>query len=167
MRSRARSSSVQRTKTCAARFVAIVAESERLTRKRRSIVAMMSETSVVRRGVLLIEDDLRLLRALARVLEFDGFRVLTATDARSASALAREHGAHINVIVTDIMLPDASATELAVELAVTCPGAPILFMSGAPTEGAILPALSVPTAFLPKPFSPQDLKSALRGLKVL
>lgn len=127
----------------------------------------MSETSVVRRGVLLIEDDLRLLRALARVLEFDGFRVLTATDARSASALAREHGANIHVIVTDIMLPDASATELAAELAGACPGAPILFMSGAPTEGAILPELAVPTAFLPKPFSPQDLKYALRGLKVL
>ena len=127
----------------------------------------MSETSGVRRGVLLIEDDVRLLRALARVLEFDGFHVLTATDARSASELAREHGSAIHAIVTDIMLPDASATELASELARTCRGAPILFMSGAPTEGAVLPALGVPTAFLPKPFSPQDLKSALRALKVL
>ena len=126
----------------------------------------MSETSGVRNGVLLIEDDVRLLRALSRVLEFDGFRVFTATDARSASELAHEHGNAIQVVVTDIMLPDASATELAIELARSC-RAPILFMSGAPTEGAVLPALNVPTAFLPKPFSPHDLKNALRELKVL
>src|SRR5689334_8809006 len=89
-----------------------------------------------RRRVLLIEDDPRLLRALSRVLQFDGFEVLIASDARSAQQLAQEHGAEIRVIVTDILLPDASATELAAELAKSCGQVPILFMSGSPTQGA-------------------------------
>ncbi|HMI90694.1 MAG TPA: response regulator [Polyangiales bacterium] len=124
------------------------------------------QTSTSKRCVLLIEDDARLLRALARVLEFDGFRVLLAADARSARAAAREHGGEVGLIVTDIILPDASAIEVARELASACAGAPILFMSGSPTQGGSLPALGVPTAFLPKPFSPLDLKAALRALKV-
>jgi two-component system, OmpR family, response regulator MprA len=125
------------------------------------------QTTSDKRCVLLIEDDARLLRALTRVLEFDGFRVLLAADARGARAAAHEHGAEVGLIVTDIILPDASAIELARELASACAGAPILFMSGSPTQGGSLPALGVPTAFLPKPFSPQDLKVALRALKVL
>lgn len=125
------------------------------------------QASTGQRCVLLIEDDVRLLRALARVLAFDGFRVLLADDGQSARVTAREHGAEIGLIVTDIILPDASAIELASDLAGACPGAPILFMSGSPTQGGSLPQLGVPTAFLPKPFSPLDLKVALRTLNVL
>jgi CheY-like chemotaxis protein len=125
------------------------------------------QTSGGQRRVLLIEDDPRLLRALARVLEFDGFRVSLAADAQGARVIACEHGAEVALIITDIILPDASAIELARELACACVGAPILFMSGSPTQGGNLPAFGVPTAFLPKPFSPADLKVALRALKVL
>jgi DNA-binding response OmpR family regulator len=125
------------------------------------------EAGATPRCVLLIEDDARLLRALARVLEFDGFRVLLAADAKGARSAAREHGPEIALIITDIILPDASAIQLASELASACASAPILFMSGSPTQGGSLPQIGMPTAFLPKPFSPQDLKVALRALKVL
>jgi CheY-like chemotaxis protein len=125
------------------------------------------QKSGAQRRVLLIEDDPRLLRALARVLEFDGFRVSLAADAQGARVIACEHGAEFALIITDIILPDASAIELARELACACAGAPILFMSGSPTQGGNLPAFGVPSAFLPKPFSPADLKLALRALKVL
>jgi DNA-binding response OmpR family regulator len=118
------------------------------------------------RCVLLIEDDPRLLRALARVLEFDGFRVLLAADAKGARSAMHEHGPEIGLIITDIILPDASAIQLAGELASACASAPILFMSGSPTQGGSLPQLGMPTGFLPKPFSPQDLKVALRALEV-
>jgi DNA-binding response OmpR family regulator len=125
------------------------------------------QTTAAPRCVLLIEDDPRLLRALARVLEFDGFRVLLAADARSARSAVHEHGPEIGLIITDIILPDASAIQLAGELARAGANAPILFMSGSPTQGGSLPEIGVPTAFLPKPFSPHDLKVALRALEVL
>ena len=120
-----------------------------------------------RRCVLLVEDNARLLRALARVLEFDGFTVLSATDARSAQAQAREHACEISVIVTDMLLPDQPARELARQLSVACPSAPILFMSGSLAQAADLPLLSVPTQFLRKPFSPADLTAALHALHVM
>jgi DNA-binding response OmpR family regulator len=116
--------------------------------------------------VLLVEDDASLLRAVARVLEFDGFSVLPAATARSACAQAREHAGAIRVIVTDISLPDRSATELASDLTRACPSTPILFMSGSP-QGSDLPALTVPVQFLSKPFSPADLEAALHALHVI
>lgn len=117
--------------------------------------------------VLLVEDDASLLRAVARVLEFDGFAVLPAATARSACAQAREHAGAIRVIVTDLSLPDRSATELASDLTRACPSTPILFMSGAPAQSSDLPELAVPVQFLPKPFSPGDLEAALHALHVL
>jgi two-component system cell cycle sensor histidine kinase/response regulator CckA len=116
------------------------------------------------RCVLLVEDDGRLVRALARVLEFDGHEVLVAGDADTARAFARERGASISVIVTDVLLPSGPIGELVTELMSECGHPPILFMSGALTHEGALPELSVRTHFLPKPFSPQELKAALRGL---
>jgi hypothetical protein len=117
--------------------------------------------------VLLVEDDAQLLRALVRVLEYDGFAVLSAPDARSAHVQAREHANEISVIVTDVLLPDQPAAELANELARECPSVPILFMSGSLAQVLDLPRLSVRTQFLPKPFSPSDLQAALHALDVV
>lgn len=114
--------------------------------------------------VLLIEDDGQLVRALARVLEFDGHEVLVSSDADTARACARERGDSISVIVTDVLLPSGPIGELVIELMSACGHPPILFMSGALAQESPLPELSVRTHFLPKPFSPQELKAALRGL---
>jgi DNA-binding response OmpR family regulator len=127
---------------------------------------MVKPSSNARPCVLLVEDDPRLLRALVRVLEFDGFAVLCAADARSAQVQAREHAGEINVIVTDMLLPDQPAIGLANELSRACPSVPIVFMSGSLAQAMELPLLSVPTQFLSKPFSPDDLKAALHALHV-
>jgi DNA-binding response OmpR family regulator len=77
--------------------------------------------------VLLVEDDKRILDINRRVLEQEGFLVLTA----ETLAEAREHLAAItpNVIVLDIILPDGNGLNFLPELRKLCV-TPVLFLTG-------------------------------------
>jgi two-component system, cell cycle sensor histidine kinase and response regulator CckA len=72
--------------------------------------------------VLLVEDD-PVVRALARrTLESQGFRVLEAADGTEALEVARDGEHRIDVVVTDLMMPNMTGEELATRLATMRPG---------------------------------------------
>ena len=107
--------------------------------------------------VLVVEDD-ALVRTMAkRSLLEAGFQVLEAGDGREALTLAGQHDG-IDVVLTDLAMPEIGGRELARHLAQTRPGLPIIFMSGYTDDDlARRGLLEAGHPFLEKPFSPSDL----------
>jgi two-component system, cell cycle sensor histidine kinase and response regulator CckA len=107
--------------------------------------------------VLVVEDD-PLVRAIARrTLTEAGFSVLDAEDGNQALGIVARQP-RIDVVLTDVAMPEFGGRELAQRLSRLRPGLPIIFMSGYTdddlTQRGLLDA-GIP--FLEKPFSPQDL----------
>jgi PAS domain S-box-containing protein len=113
--------------------------------------------------VLLVEDD-RLVRTIARrVLVKSGYRVLEAQNGAEALRVCSETKEPINLILSDLVMPEMGGRDLVYQLRESQPGARVLFMSGY-TEDAALQQniLQVGEAFLAKPFTPDTLTRKVR-----
>lgn len=66
--------------------------------------------------VLLVEDELTLQQSYCDILELDNYQVLTASTVEEAKAAARSNGDRIDMIVTDLVLPDGRGTDLTGDL---------------------------------------------------
>ena len=99
-----------------------------------------------------------------RVLHDNGYRVLEAANGEEALRLAQDHPTGmIDLLLTDVVMPQMGGTELARCLREERPDIKILLTSGYTVEAPILacsPNDSIP--FLQKPFLPSDLLSQVR-----
>src|SRR6202040_362336 len=87
--------------------------------------------------VLLVEDE-ESLRTLARViLEARGYEVLDACNGRDGLALCEAHQGPIDLLLTDVMMPQLGGRELAEGAVKLRPSLKVLFMSGH-TEDVVL-----------------------------
>src|SRR5213596_3193080 len=113
--------------------------------------------------VLVVEDDER-VRALARkVLEQAGYRVLVAAGGKEALAAAEGHDGPIDVLMTDVVMPEMSGRTLTRRLAQRHPGLKVLYMSGYSDEDiAQHGVFEAGIPFLKKPFTPSLLTQKLR-----
>ena len=111
--------------------------------------------------VLLVEDEPDVLEVGARVLEQRGFRVFEARDGETALELARAHGGEIDVLVTDIVMPDLGGVALARLLREERPGLPVVYVSGYPFEHLDVEAMADNQALLQKPFTGESLARAV------
>jgi len=113
--------------------------------------------------VLLVEDEPGLLEFGRQVLENLGYTVLPASCPEEALRLAREHPDGLDVLVTDVIMPQMSGRELQQRLEGRHPGLRCLFMSGY-TQNVIAHhgVLDEGVYFLQKPFSTSDLARKLR-----
>jgi len=110
--------------------------------------------------ILLVDDEDAVRRSLSRVLRQRGHRVVEASGAAEAvKVFGREK---VNVLVTDIAMPDTDGRTLAESLQKEWPDLPVLFMSGHLHEQERLSNRSV--AFLAKPFAPEVLIDKLEDL---
>lgn len=91
-----------------------------------------AEAAINRAGetILLVEDSTDILSILQELLEEKGFSVLPALNAETAIRIASRHADVIDLMVTDIVLPDMNGIELSEKLEVARPGLKTLFMSG-------------------------------------
>ncbi len=113
--------------------------------------------------VLLVEDD-RTVRLLAsEMLEMNGYTVLEARDGREALDLVRRHGHPIDLLLTDVVMPQMSGRQLAEGVASIHPGIRVLYMSGY-TDGVIAHhgVLDAGVAYLQKPFTADFLARKVR-----
>jgi PAS domain S-box-containing protein len=122
--------------------------------------------AVANRGtetVLLVEDE-EVVRELAReVLEMNGYTVLETRDVEDAQRICSRHGGAIHLMLTDVVMPQMSGRELAERLAPLRPDMRVLYMSGYTDDAIVLRGvLESGTAFLQKPFSPDDLAAKVR-----
>ena len=84
-------------------------------------------------------------------------------EAPSAAEALKHAGRKIDLLLTDIVLPDISGVELATRLKGEKPSLPVVYMSGYTDNLAIREVLSRPTArFLQKPFTPNALLQKVR-----
>ena len=113
--------------------------------------------------VLVVEDEDTIRSLASNVLQSHGYRVLEALSARDAMRLSEKEGGAIDLLLTDVVMPQISGRELAERLLVLRPGIKVLFMSGY-TDDAVIRhgVLQEGTAFLQKPFVPNDLARKVR-----
>ena len=118
--------------------------------------------SLPERVVLVVDDEDMVCRYTARVLAEAGFRVLEAHSAAEAVSLLSALDGAVQLVVSDIAMPEMTGTELAALLADQWPAVPLLLVSG---QGG--PAPDYPGPFLPKPFSPDALLEAVSLLVLM
>ena len=108
--------------------------------------------------VLIVEDE-EIVRALAsRVLTSQGYVVLEARNGREALALVEQSPDRVDLVLTDVVMPEMGGQQLVEQLHEALPEARIIYMSGY-AEGDKLQASirNSPYPFLQKPFSPDSL----------
>ena len=114
--------------------------------------------------VLLAEDDQSVRRLVVSELTRRGFAVLQAEDGAAALELLGREKAHIDVLVTDVVMPRMNGADLAKAADRIRPGLKILFISGHPERaGAGLDPAGV-TNLLMKPFTADTLAARIKEL---
>jgi CheY-like chemotaxis protein len=114
--------------------------------------------------VLVVEDEAAVRKIAARALTEAGYRVLEAESGERALELLGRNGNRPVLVLTDVVMPGMSGSELASAIERLVPGVPVLFTSGY-TDGEIVRRglLQPGAAFLAKPFSPEALVREVRG----
>lgn len=103
--------------------------------------------------ILFVEDEAALREAGAEFLQTSGYKVIASSDAQDALRTAQEFPHKIDAIITDVIMPGLSGTELAKRVRTTRPDIKILFMSGYTENQSFQNYLESGCVFLQKPFS--------------
>jgi PAS domain S-box-containing protein len=117
------------------------------------------EASRSGRGTILLVEDHEAVRGLlARVLQSSGYHVIQAGRGPQALALPDSQVSSIDLLITDVVMPGMSGTELATRLTARREGLRVLFISGYTPRAIVQQGILEPgVAFLQKPFSPAQI----------
>ena len=114
--------------------------------------------------VLIVDDEPSIRLSLHRFFTRLGYRVSVARNGCEALTTVRE-SPRVDVVVTDLVMPDADGRELILQLRAEHPNMPVLVISGFPA--ALLPDAGPdgrPITYIPKPFSLDTIGSEVRRL---
>ncbi|MFA5112213.1 MAG: PAS domain S-box protein, partial [Desulfobaccales bacterium] len=113
--------------------------------------------------ILVVEDDNMLRPLIIDVLKMYGYEALEAKNGEEALRICEHHDGPIRLMLTDVVMPQMSGRQLAERMASLCPQMKVLFMSGY-TDNAIVyhGILNDETAYIQKPFAPDDLIKRVR-----
>jgi CheY-like chemotaxis protein len=115
--------------------------------------------------VLLVEDQDGIRDLVGEFLKRNGYTVLHAVDGDEALRLASEHTGAIDLLLTDILMPNIGGRELAQRLTLSRPQIRVLFMSGYPEHVSLGDdATGQHAAVLQKPFSMTNLALKIRNM---
>ncbi len=115
--------------------------------------------------ILVVEDQPEVLEFLAEVLEGYGYRVLTVSGGEQALRLWQQGGEPIDLLVTDVVMPDMSGSVLVGKLRAISPDAKFLFISGYTDDVMVRHGVrGQGAAFLQKPFRPAELAVKVRSV---
>jgi CheY-like chemotaxis protein len=115
-------------------------------------------------SVLVVDDEDSIRALLTRILEESGFRVLTARGSREALEIFEAGGVPVDLVVTDVIMPDMSGAELARQLRTRNPELRALFISGHHETILDPDELREGSEFLAKPFTTDALVRAVQEL---
>ena len=113
--------------------------------------------------VLLVEDEVAILKMGKRMLETLGYRVLASSSPVKALEMVQKHSEDLHILITDVVMPEMNGRDLSRELKKFHPGIATLFMSGY-TANVIAHqgVLDAGVHFIQKPFSKKDLAMKVR-----
>jgi PAS domain S-box-containing protein len=115
--------------------------------------------------VFVVEDDETLREIIVEALEAYGYRILAAANGVEALSVARAFVGRIDVLLTDVVMPQMNGKELADRLCQTHPNMRVLFMSGYADDAIERYEVSGEgIAFLQKPFTADILARQVRGI---
>jgi CheY-like chemotaxis protein/nitrogen-specific signal transduction histidine kinase len=110
--------------------------------------------------VLVVDDDPTLRTAIRRILQAKGYGVLEAADGNEAALVATHHDGPIALVLCDLVMPGVGGREAAERVRAAKPRTRVVFTSGYPLEHGS--AGSEAWGFVPKPFTPEELLSAVQ-----
>jgi len=111
--------------------------------------------------ILLVEDEDAVRMFSSRALSNKGYRVLDAASGESALEILENHDGQVNLVVTDVIMPEMDGPTLAKKILETHPDLPIIFVSGY-TEDRFKDQIGDNAYFLPKPFTLQQLAEKVK-----
>jgi signal transduction histidine kinase len=113
--------------------------------------------------VLLVEDEDQVRAILREILEGHGYRVLTASNGEEALSISLDLQHDIKLMITDVVMPQMSGSDLATRVQAIRPNLPVLFMSGY-TDDAIVRhgLLDEKLNFIQKPFDSAGVARKVR-----
>jgi PAS domain S-box-containing protein len=113
--------------------------------------------------ILVVEDEPQIRQMACEVLSECGYKLLVAANGVEALRILKEESAAIDLILTDVVMPEMNGRELAEHVAVARPAAKILYMSGYTNDAIVRHGvLDSGTWFVQKPFSPDALARKIR-----
>lgn len=113
--------------------------------------------------ILVVEDQVGLLKLTVRILSSSGYRVLNADGPEAAIRFATEHEGTIHLLLTDVLMPVMTGPAVAEAVTGLRPDIKVLYMSGYADDAVVrFGVLTSAVAFLPKPFSPDALLRRVR-----
>ena len=115
-----------------------------------------------RATILLVEDEPSLRELNTEVLGGLGYEVLAADSAARALEMAASREGTIDLLLTDVVMPGQSGTDLAQTLLATRPTTRILYMSGYGGHDLVQRGLDETAGFIEKPFTSAALAQKVR-----
>jgi len=127
--------------------------------------AVLSSGPGGRETILIVEDDHAVMRATVATLKNGGYTVLTAANGDEACRLVQRHSGDIDLVLSDVVMPQLGGPELAEFLATARPDTPIIFMTGYSDYPIVTEngdnRIAKRRAIM-KPFRPNELLSIVR-----
>ena len=115
--------------------------------------------------ILIVEDEDRLRELIREILEMEGYTVFAASNGHEALSICEQQEGTIDLLITDVVMPEMSGRELAESLEHKRSEVKVLFMSGY-TDDAVVRhgVLKASSFFLQKPFTPDALARKVREM---
>jgi len=109
-------------------------------------------------NILIVEDDPEVRRLVCEILRSKGYQVLESTRGDEAIRIAGNFSGPLPLMIADVILPEMSGPDVVRKVKETRPGIRTIFISGYTDEAVLRHGMLEPgTAFLSKPFVPEDL----------
>ena len=109
---------------------------------------------------ILFVDDNEMIQEMAEgYLEMYGYKVLTAALPSKALEIARSHPGSIDLLITDVVMPEMSGPELYKQLLADNANLPVLYISGYKNDEVLRGNKAV---FVPKPFTTEQLLGSIQ-----
>ncbi len=122
-----------------------------------------TSAEALRETILVVDDEAGIRALIVKILRRERYRVLEAGSVAEAVAAAAAHGGPIQLLLTDVMLPDRNGRQLATQLLETRPGLKVVYISGFTDDDEVRAGAFPPGArFLQKPFTLGALMGTVR-----
>lgn len=134
--------------------------------KEEAVTQTLEPVRPIARGqetILVVEDEPSVLQLSAQVLEASGYKVIAAQSVEQAREALSNQDIEVNLLLTDVVMPELSGRELAAQIKTGLPTIKVLYMSGYTDDVILRNGISEETvSFIAKPFTAIELTHKIR-----